>query len=217
MKITENLFFNSFEKQEKYLQEDFKVLTSDIQILSARSTANNGMPSVRELIGLLQYQDVIGQKIQHIQKINGIFEEETRQLNAGECADSIVPDLLLLMMKLNRLAMDEYNQVVRQIRAVFQQLNVQNLWNEENYLLFYEENLFLRHKLKFFYKQMKKQLAGSAENPETIRQKFQKVYQSFSMESERRIYRSVIRNRSSLSSETSREGASIEPGHIDLF
>lgn len=234
MGTTENLYLNSLKTLEKYLQDDFRVLASDIQILSATKATNNTSHAVRQLIGLLQYQDVIGQKIQHIQKINELLEEEILQLNARgsigksisdllvligkvNCFGSIIPDLLLLMMKLSRLALDEYTQVVKEIRAVLQQLNFHNCWNEENYLLFYEENLFLQYKLNFLYKKLKNPPARHTEDAVIIREKFQKVYQSFSMESERRIYRAVIRYRPSLPPGPRQEEDSIEPGHIDLF
>ena len=218
MEIAENLFLGSLDKLEKYLKDDFKLLSTNIKKAAATGLMQNTSAERSDLIQLLQYQDVIGQKIQHLKKINTVFDEEIRNLHLEKVQNDIIPDLLLLMVKLTHLIKDEYTKVVVRIRCNYNKLEVKSLLIEEDFKPFYEEILVLLHMMEFFYKQVKEQYIDSTDAEiECIHQKLQAVHQSFSMVSERKIFKSVMHNRISTMEDKAEEENSIEPGHVDLF
>ena len=218
MEIAENLFLGSLDKLEKYLKDDFKLLSTNIKKATAPGLMQSTSPERSDLIQLLQYQDVIGQKIQHLKKINTVFDEEIKNLHLEKVQNDIIPDLLLLMVKLTRLVKDEYTKVVIRIRCNFNKLEIKNSWMEENFRPFYEEILVLLHMMEFFNKQVKEQYIDSTEAEiESFHQKLQAVHQSFSMNSERKIFKSVMHNRISTMEHQAEEENSVEPGDVDLF
>lgn len=218
MEIAENLFLESLDKLEKYLKDDFKLLSTDIKKLTAAGLLQSTSVERSDLIQLLQYQDVIGQKIQHLKKINTVFDEEIRNLHLEKVTNDIIPDLLLLMVKLIQLVKGEYTKVVVRIRYNFNKLDVKSLWIEENFKPFYEEILVLLHMMKFFNTLIKELYINSTDAEiENIHQKLQAVHQSFSMDSEREIFKTVMHNRISTMEDQAEEENSVEPGHVDLF
>lgn len=217
MEIAENLFVKSLDKLEEHLRDNFKLLSADIKMLSSSGLQQDTSAERSDLVQLLQYHDVIGQKIQHVKKINGIFDEEISNMHLEKGLNNVIPDLLLLMIKLTRFAKDEYTKVVARIRLNLSKLELNGGWNEVSFKLFYEEILFLHYKMEFFYEQVKEQFKSTGTDEAIIQQKLKMVYQSFSMDSEREIYRTVMGNHSDFPKEEAREEGHQESGHVDLF
>jgi hypothetical protein len=216
MKLAENLFTYALEELEMLLAEDFHLLSSEIKNIP-ESKRQDYASDYSNLIQLLQYHDLIRQKVQHVQQLNLLFDEEVKDTLGMLDYASVAPDLFVLMIELLRFSKQEYAKVITKVKSHLSKLEQGIYWDEKNFNLFYENILALIYKMEKLYIKIGQQQQRNHLQLINAQEKMQKVYQTFSMESERDIFWSVMKSgphEEYMQKLDSDEGTA---GHIDLF
>lgn len=216
MELSENLFIHSLEKLEKLLAEDFLLLSSEIKKISDDARKEN-KSNYSNLIQVLQYHDLIRQKIQHVQQLNLLLNEEMKEAGVEMNCRSITPELFVLMIELLRFSQQEYTKVVARVEFHLSKLTPPNSWNEHNIKMFYEEILALIYKMEMLYIKIGEKEKRNHLELINAQEKMRKVYQSFSMESERQIYKSIMGDNPHFKDFQKMQEGEDSIGHIDLF
>lgn len=193
MELVEDLFTQSLKDLEKWLMKDFQMLSSFIKNYPADKKKEN--PAVHhQLIELLQYHDLIRQKIQHVQKLNELFEEELKAAGREAGYKKITPELFMLMIELLRFSGKEYAKVANQLSRSFKELKLSREWEDKYFRFFYSQAMELILKMEDVYMEIGQHQQRFHFELMAAQEKMQKIYQSFSMETERQIYKNIMKD-----------------------
>lgn len=185
IKFAKKEFTERVGRLEKLLEEDFGVLATAVRS-GAASQAN--VRNSQKLVEQLQYHDIIRQKIQHVGQFADILELEYAQL--GEDGDvCVLPGLLELSMALLQFARLEYDEVRQEIKVQLIALSLKNHHQEEKYDSFQQEIQEMIKCIGRMYLQIE---SPDQQETELSAEKLRKICQSFSMQTEREIFRSLF-------------------------
>ncbi|WP_224995845.1 hypothetical protein [Cesiribacter sp. SM1] len=187
IKFAKKEFTERVVRLEKLLEEDF----------SALATAVRNKPAVQldgrhsqKIVEQLQYHDIIRQKIQHVGEFAEVLETEFALY--GEEGDvCVLPGLLELSMALLQFARLEYDEVRQEIQVQLIALSLKNIQHEENYNSFQSEIQEMIKSIGRMYLQIESPNQPCDEQ-ELSAEKLRKICQSFSMQTEREIFRSLF-------------------------
>ena len=216
MKLTEERFTQSLEKLEKWLAEDFQVLFSLIKKIPVE-TKKESPAECNQLVELLQYHDLLRQKIQHVQEINFLLHEEEEKAVKEPDYEKVFLAFFRLMSGLLRFSSQEYAKMVGQLRDCLDKLQLTGEWQEDKFNCFCKESLILIEQTENFCVK-----AGALQQAPPLKlaaaqEKMQKILKSFSMESERRIYRNVMKDYLQFTETQYLEKDEDSSGEVDLF
>lgn len=188
MKFKKQEFIQKIARLEKLMENDFGVLIKCIRNGESQTTS---MEQRQKLIEQLQYHDIIRQKIQHVGEFAEVMETEASRLadeNGQE--PSLLPGLLELSMAMLQFAGLEYEEIRDEIMLELQLLELVHNCQNESYEQFRLEIGELIKCLGRIYL-----LVDGTEDLQNFKlsaEKLKAVCKSFSMETEREIFRSLF-------------------------
>ncbi|AHM60153.1 hypothetical protein D770_09480 [Flammeovirgaceae bacterium 311] len=188
IKFAKKEFTERVGRLEKLLEEDFGVMATAVR------AGANGQRDVRhsqKLVEQLQYHDIIRQKIQHVGQFADVLEVEFSQHGLEEGGVCVLPGLLELSMALLQFARLEYDEVRQEIQVQLIALSLKSLQQEEKYNCFQKEMQEMIKSIGRMYLQIETTNQQDAEQ-ELSSEKLRKICQSFSMQTEREIFRSLF-------------------------
>ncbi len=187
MKFAKQEFTERVNRLEKLLEEDFGALAV------AFRREGNYLPNMhnrQKLVEQLQYHDIIRQKIQHVGQFAEVLEVEFSQYSAAVEDACVLPGLLELSMALLQFARLEYDEVRDEIKIQLLALHLSNCHLEEKYEQFQEEMQDMIKSLGRMYLLI--DAPDDAPDAELSAEKLRKICNSFSMQTEREIFRSLF-------------------------
>lgn len=190
MEFSKSEFTEKVGRLEGLLERDFSALSGALR--KSRGTEPVSRSNQR-LIEQLQYHDIIRQKIQHVGQFGTLLEEEFSCCNSGrpQAEGMVLPGLLELSMALLQFARLEYDEIREEIQLQLLGLSVGlQPANEAIYLQFQQEIQELIKGLGRMYLLVEPN--ATEKEAELSAEKLKKICQSFSMQSEREIFRSLF-------------------------
>lgn len=188
MNFARQEFTQRVDRLERLLKEDFGALA-----VAVRKGGSKPYPDIhhrQKLVEQLQYHDIIRQKIQHVGQFADVLELEFLHYGVVEGEGCVLPGLLELSMALLQFARLEYDEVREEIKLQLLALSLDNCQLEEAYLHFQQE---MQEMMKYLGRMY---LLIESPNDETdtelSAEKLRKICQSFSMQTEREIFRSLF-------------------------
>lgn len=189
MQFAKEEFIGKVSRLENLLERDFSTLSATLR---KSSTSLSGGRGSQRLVEQLQYHDIIRQKIQHVGQFGDLLEEEfASHPPKSEGETSVLPGLLELSMALLQFARLEYDEIREEIHMQLMALtHTAHAGSEPVYTQFQLEIQELIKSLGRLYLliEAKETEAGT----ELSSAKLRKICQSFSMQSEREIFRSLF-------------------------
>lgn len=187
IKFAKKEFTDRVSRLEKLLEEDFGVMATAVR---AGAKVQVDVRHSQKLVEQLQYHDIIRQKIQHVGQFADVLEAEFSQhgLEGGVC---VLPGLLELSMALLQFARLEYDEVRQEIQVQLIALSLKSLQEEEKYNCFQREMQEMIKSIGRMYLQIETSNQQEGEQ-ELSSEKLRKICQSFSMQTEREIFRSLF-------------------------
>ncbi|EMR03977.1 hypothetical protein [Cesiribacter andamanensis] len=190
MEFTKEEFMGKVGRLEALLERDFSTLSGSLRKTHASAPISH---SKQRLIEQLQYHDIIRQKIQHVGQFGPLLEEEFAGFTAGRptTTAAVLPGLLELSMALLQFARLEYDEIREEIQLQLLALpSSPNPAGEAVYRQFQQEVQELIKSLGRLY--LLTDPSGPEADGELSSEKLRKICQSFSMQSEREIFRSLF-------------------------
>lgn len=190
MEFAKEEFVEKTSRLEGLLERDFGTLSAALRKSAAFKPISRGS---QRLVEQLQYHDIIRQKIQHVGQFGELLEEEFARHRAGlpDAEIGVLPGLLELSMALLQFARLEYDEIREEIQMQLLALASGNqLAGEAIYQQFQQEIQELIKCLGRLYLLI--EANGSEASGELPAEKLKKICQSFSMQSEREIFRSLF-------------------------
>lgn len=190
MEFSKSEFTEKVGRLEGLLERDFSALSGALR--KSRET-EPVCRSNQRLVEQLQYHDIIRQKIQHVGQFGTLLEEEFACCNSGrpQAEGMVLPGLLELSMALLQFARLEYDEIREEIQLQLMGLSVGlQPANEAIYLQFQQEIQELIKALGRMYLLVEPNT--TEKEAELSAEKLKKICQSFSMQSEREIFRSLF-------------------------
>ena len=187
MEFAKKEFIQKIEKLDHLLKEDFGVFASSVR---KEGKGNDRARHKQKLVEQLQYHDIIRQKMQHVGGFADVLELEFLQYKREKTGAETLSGLLELSMALLQFAGLEYKEVRQEIIVQFEELHLSEAWLDGQYALFQQEMKELVDYLECMYLELVSadKLGGGKPNLEKLR----KICQSFSMQSEREVLRSLL-------------------------
>lgn len=185
MKFKKQDYTQKVAKLEKLLEHDFGILT---QCIRGGGNQITNLAQRQKLIEQLQYHDIIRQKIQHVGEFAEVMEVEASKITASAQEVSLLPGMLELAMAMLQFAGLEYEEIREEIILQLQELG--NSDQREIYEQFRLEMGELIKSLSTIYL-----LVDGTEDLQNLKisaEKLKEVCKSFSMETEREIFRTLF-------------------------
>lgn len=189
MKFAKQEFTQRVGRLEKLLEEDFGALA--VAVRKGGMNRNTDVFHRQKLIEQLQYHDIIRQKIQHVGEFADVLESEFSQYGEQTTSEvCVLPGLLELSMALLQFARLEYDEVREEIQVQLMALSLASLHIQENYEQFQREIQDMIKCLGRMYLQIES--PDELQDADISAEKLRKICQSFSMQTEREIFRSLF-------------------------
>lgn len=193
---------------EQLLKKDFSLLA---EALRKKPAAAAGEKQFR-LAEQLQYHDIIRQKIEHVRHF---MEEQNSELlqEKREADTQLSIELIELSLAILRYTQAEYQEVQQKTQHLISpsEEDQQPALNG----LFEPELLGLIKKLETLYLQMDDEEDQAAEGGKRS-ERFRRIWESFSMESEREVFAMLFEEQESEKTDSEEENESPE-GQVELF
>ena len=187
MKFAKQDFTQRVSRLEKLLEDDFGSLA--VAVRRSGSAYPDGR-HMQKLLEHLQYHDIIRQKIQHVGQFADVLELEFAQYGGNEEEVFILPGLLELSMALLQFARLEYDEVREEIKKQLTALSLIDCHIEEKYDHFQQEMQDMIKCLGKMYLMIES--PDDLQDAEISSEKLRAICQSFSMQTEREIFRSLF-------------------------
>lgn len=187
MNFARQEFTQRVDRLEKLLEQDFGALAVAVR------KGGNHYPDAhhrQKLVEQLQYHDIIRQKIQHVGQFADVLELEFSLYGEQEGEACVLPGLLELSMALLQFARLEYDEVREEIKIQLLALSQGCCQSEENYVQFQQEMQDMIKSLGRMYLLIES--PEDTPDAELSAEKLRKICQSFSMQTEREIFRSLF-------------------------
>jgi hypothetical protein len=210
MKFARQEFTQRVDRLEKLLEQDFGTLAGAVR------KGGNHYPDAhhrQKLVEQLQYHDIIRQKIQHVGQFAEVLELEFSQYGLQQGEVCVLPGLLELSMALLQFARLEYDEVRQEIKIQLLALSLGCYQHEEQYEQFQQEMQDMVRSLGRMYLLIESPEESS--DAELGAEKLRKICQSFSMQTEREIFRSLFNEEILPQDLHAHEGESTD--NIELF
>lgn len=187
MKFVKEEFTQRVSRLEKLLEDDFGALAVAVR---KSSNADSLAGHKRKLVEQLQYHDIIRQKIQHVGQFADVLELEFSEYGGQAGETFILPSLLELSMALLQFARLEYDEVREEIKVQLLALSLLSCHVENKYDLFQQEMQEMIKVLGKLYLLIES--PDDLQDAEISSEKLRNICQSFSMQTEREIFRSLF-------------------------
>ena len=187
MEFAKQEFTQRVGRLERLLENDFGSLATAVRKGGSRPA---DAQRKQKLVEQLQYHDIIRQKIQHVGQFADVLELEFAQYGEGVEEASILPGLLELSMALLQFARLEYDEVREEIKMQLVALSSEEEQQEEIHNQFHQEIQEMIKNLGKLYLLIES--PDDLQETELSSEKLRKICQSFSMQTEREIFRSLF-------------------------
>jgi hypothetical protein len=190
MKFSKAEFTEKVGRLEGLLENDFSRMAGAMQ---KNWGADFLSPGNQRLMEQLHYRDIILLKIQHVCQFGELLEEEFASCSAAadQAGEALLPGLLELCMALLQFARLEYDEIREEIQLQLLGLGAPYQPGQDAvYAQFQEESQDLIKSLGRLY--LLFETKGPQAYGEPTSEKLNKICRSFSLESEREIFRSLF-------------------------